>query len=140
MRISDWSSDVCSSDLAREVADDRLGPKSDAWYLIIRWESPRPLSPAILDHAPDFRLHRQCQRAADRPLQREAAAAEGDAVEPRVAGRKGRAAAVEAELVGARAGAQAAIAIVRRGHADDDRTRVGQGTSGAVRCNAGGRR
>src|SRR3546814_6080468 len=88
MRISDWSSDVCSSDLAREVADDRLGPKSDAWYLIIRWESPRPLSPAILDHAPDFRLHRQCQRAADRPLQREAAAAEGDAVEPRVAGRR----------------------------------------------------
>src|SRR3546814_20562146 len=40
MRISDWSSDVCSSDLSIPVQAGGLYPISDVWYIATGLDSP----------------------------------------------------------------------------------------------------
>src|SRR3546814_16196431 len=55
MRISDWSSDVCSSDLWQEMADDAVLSRLDIsqsgrWYRY-RWQGEPPLALARIDRS-----------------------------------------------------------------------------------------
>src|SRR3546814_5248283 len=48
MRISDWSSDVCSSDLDRKAKEDKAQPKAEAKYPEATREEPEAKASAKL--------------------------------------------------------------------------------------------
>src|SRR3546814_11464318 len=77
MRISDWSSDVCSSDLARELADrqlptpDRAQDVAGPQVLVmgLELERAKPLAVAAADELLRLRhTHPSVRQAADRLL------------------------------------------------------------------------
>src|SRR3546814_20468075 len=77
MRISDWSSDVCSSDLARELADrqlptpDRAQDVAGPQVLVmgLELEGAKPLAVAAADELLRLRHpHPSVRQAADRIL------------------------------------------------------------------------
>src|SRR3546814_5132095 len=69
MRISDWSSDVCSSDLYADLADTRLpAVRQDARKFGRRFL--RDVAIGVLDRKgdqPPFRIERQARAEIDRP-------------------------------------------------------------------------
>src|SRR3546814_2380114 len=63
MRISDWSSDVCSSDLSSTVRHDRVSPRADA--------APQPPAARASDCAAPPAPRRRTDRSEERRVGKE---------------------------------------------------------------------
>src|SRR3546814_16000186 len=91
MRISDWSSDVCSSDLprrvyrvdCREVIDELLGKD------LPQFRPEVSADPRDLRRRPRRRLGRACSKAVDQRRMRQVGALRVDTIAGRSEGRRG---------------------------------------------------